>query len=156
MVALIKNKPEKNTKLAAKIRLMSSMVCPVCKNTIPFPHILPTQELTRYGIKIRSFFYWCFNCDQGVQKNEFLHDGVWVLYKWRHFMFDAKDKLIIKEWVIENELPIPIVIVGPGGDYDKSCLCANLFNIFTNFASKVVGLQKKRPCNLSARILHIQ
>lgn len=150
MVALIKNKSIKSIKLAARIRLIPSMVCPVCKNTIPFPRILPEQESSRYGIKLRSFFDWCFNCDQGMHKNEFLHDGIWVLYKWRHFMFDAKDKLIIKEWVIENELPVPIVIVGPGGDYDKCFSGSNLFNIFTNFVCRVAESQKKRICNLSA------
>ena len=156
MVALIKNKSEKNTKQATKIKLMPSMVCPVCKNTIPFPHILPMQKLTRYGIKIRSFFDWCFNCDQGVQSNEFLHNGVWVPSKWRSFMFDTEGKLLIKRWIIENELPAPLVIVGPGGDYDKSYSCDNSFNIFTIFAGRVVGLQKKRLCNLSARNLRIQ
>lgn len=156
MVALIKNKPEMNTKPATRIRLIPSMVCPVCKNTIPFPHILPRQEPTRYGFKIRSFFDWCFNCDQGVQNNAFVHNGVWVLYKWRLFMFDAKDKLIIKKWVIENELPVPIVLVGPGGDYDKSYSCDNLFNIFTNYVCRVVESQKKRLCNLSARNLRTQ
>jgi len=154
MVALIKNKPEKNTKQATRIKLMPSMVCPVCKNTIPLPHILPRQKLTRYGIKIRSFFDWCFNCDQGVQNNDFLHNGVWVSHKWRSFIFDAKGKLIIEKWVIENELLVPIVIVGPGGDCDKSYSYGNSFNILTNFASRVVESLKKRLCNLSARNLH--
>jgi hypothetical protein len=131
-------------------------VCPVCMNTIPFPHILPIQELTRYGIKLRSFFDWCLNCDKGVQKNEFLHNGVWVPYKWRHFIFDAKDKLIIKEWVIENELPTALVIVGPGSNYDKSYSSDNLYNIFTNFAGRIVKSQQKHLCSILARNLHIQ
>jgi len=156
MVALIKNKPEKNTKQATRIKLMPSMVCPICKNTIPLPHILPRQELTRYGIKIRSFFDWCFNCDQGVQNNDFLHNGVWVSHKWRSFIFDAKGKLIIKKWVIENELPVQVIIVGPGSDYDKSYSGNNLFNIFTNFVCKVAESHKKRLHTLSARNLHIQ
>ncbi|MHC4122098.1 MAG: hypothetical protein ACYSSI_00875 [Planctomycetota bacterium] len=71
-------------------------------------------------------------------------------------MFGAKDKLIIRKWVIGNELPIPVVIIGPGGDYDKSSSCDNLFNIFTNFAGRVVKLQKKRLCSLSARNLQTQ
>jgi len=155
-VALIKNKLKKNIKLATRIKIMPSTMCPVCKNTIPLPHILSGQELTRYGIKIRSFFDWCFNCDQGVQSNDFLHNGVWFPHKWRSFMFDAKDKLIIREWVIENELPAPLVIVGPGSDYDKSYSCDNLFNIFTNFVGRVAGSPKKRLFNLSARNLLIQ
>ena len=156
MATLVENKTLKNAERTTKIKLVPSMACPVCMNMIPLPRILPTQELNRYDIKLRSFFNWCFNCGQGVQKNEFLHDGVWVLYRWRHFMYDAKDKLIIKEWVIENELPVPIVIVGPSSDYDKSYLTKHLFNIFTNHACGVAKSHKKRLCNLSARILHIQ
>jgi hypothetical protein len=154
MVALVKNRPMNNTKWATRMKLMPSMVCPVCENTIPFPHVLPMQELTRYGIKPGCFFDWCFNCNQGVQKNEFLRDGVWILHKWRLFTFDAKGKLISREWVIENELPVPIVIVGPGGDYDKSYFGNDVFDIFTNFLCRVVELQKKRPCSLSVRNLH--
>ena len=156
MVAFIKDKPEKNMRLATKTKLMPSMVCPVCKDTIPSPHALPRQELSRYGIEFCSFIGWCFNCDQGVQNNEFLHDGVWVLYKWRLFTFDAKGKLTIKRWVIENELPVPIVIAGPGGDYDKSYSGSNLSNIFTNSARRVAESHKKHLCSLSARILHVQ
>ncbi|MBW8039388.1 MAG: hypothetical protein FVQ85_05260 [Planctomycetes bacterium] len=120
MVALVKDKPLKNTKSVSRTKIMPSMVCPVCKSTILFPHIFPAQELTRYSIKLRCFFDWCFNCDQGMQKNEFLSDGVWILHKWRPFTFGAKGKPIIKEWVIENEFPVPIVIDDAGGDYDKS------------------------------------
>jgi hypothetical protein len=69
-------------------------------------------------------------------------------------MFDVKGDLFLKKRVIENELLVPIVIVGPGGDYDKSYLCDNLFNIFTNIAYRVAESQKKRLCSLSARILH--
>ena len=67
MVALVENKSEKNAERAGWIKLTLSPVCPVCKSATLLPQVLPTQKLTRYGIKLRSFFDWCFTCSQGVQ-----------------------------------------------------------------------------------------
>lgn len=105
--------------------LQPSMICPICKNAIPFPNVLATRSLIRYGLRTRYFFDWCFICDHGVEEIVFLRSGAWITYKWRLFVLDVKGKPIVKGWVTEDELPVPIVIVGPGGDYDKPYLTTN-------------------------------
>ncbi len=127
MVALVKNGSRKNMQRAKVAKLQSSMICPICKNAISSPNVLATRSLTRYGLRTRHFFDWCFICDHGVEEIVFLRSGAWITYKWRLFVFDVKGKPIVKGWVTEVEVPVPIVIVGPGGDYDKPYLTTNQY-----------------------------
>ena len=112
MVA-IKKKPRRSP-----VEHISEVVCPDCGKLLPYPCVLPVRKLERYGLLIRTYFGWCFDCERGCEVIQFCSAGTWQIHKYRPYTVDGPGtKPRHGRWQRRFELPVAPVLVGPGGDY---------------------------------------
>ncbi len=109
----------KNT--GTKIYTVTDAVCPVCLELLTVPSFLPV-DMARYIPDLRRYFGWCFTCNRGFCVIQFKRQTRWVIHKYQVYIQCGAEKTKHKplgQEVILNELPDPpVVLFGPGGDFD--------------------------------------
>jgi len=75
----------------------------------------------RYERRMRSYIGWCTRCNLGSEVVQFADGDRWKLHKWRYYAKLGLKNAPSTGWQIITELPdSPVVVTGPGGDYDKA------------------------------------
>ncbi|HIJ67254.1 MAG TPA: hypothetical protein HPP51_03095 [Planctomycetes bacterium] len=103
-----------------KKRTVPDVVCPVCCKLMPDPAVIYNYD--RYGRRLRRYFCWCWQCEQGFEVEQFDSDGRWQIHRYRRYVYDLQSQACVPKggFVKLHELPEPpAVLTGPGGDYDE-------------------------------------
>jgi len=98
------------------------VVCPKCFKPLQGQSVLHAIP-DRYGRKLRKYFGWCLECNRGFEVVQFDKDNRWHIHKYQNYEVIGQKIHCTPagNWTTVNELPEPApVVVGPGGDYDKS------------------------------------
>jgi len=95
------------------------VVCPKCFKDISESAVVLSGQ-KRYGRELRTYFGWCLDCQLGFEVIQFLQDEKWFIHKYRYYAASLDRPIPSKQWQLINDLPdAPVVVIGPGGDYDK-------------------------------------
>lgn len=101
-------------------------VCPLCVCELTSFHVTSPQVIDRHGITVRRYFGWCDGCGCGCEVEQFkVGRGRWFIHRWRAYSND--DKPIAGKWVLVRDMPVPVIMTGPGGDYDRPAFPADKF-----------------------------
>ena len=99
--------------------VVRDVVCPKCFKDISEPAVVLSRP-ERYGTKLRTYFGWCLDCQLGFEVIQFLQDKKWFIHKYRYYAAALDKPIPSKQWQLVKNLPdAPVVVIGPGGDYDK-------------------------------------
>jgi len=103
----------------SEAKTIADVVCPKCFKPVFSPAIDDTKA-DRYGSKRRGYYGWCFDCEIGFEVIQFKQDGHWVINEYKKYVCGDGRAMPIGPWITLNDLPgTPLVVFGPGGDYDR-------------------------------------
>lgn len=121
MVAYAKENQTQQSTGHPTVQTDKDVICPKCFKPLQHP-VVTGQGTDRYKREMRTYYGWCFECEQGCLVIQFKREGRWVIHKYRRAtLLDGSGQCHLKNnWQVLNELPEPApVVVGPGGDFDK-------------------------------------
>ena len=93
-------------------------VCPVCAQELTSASMNKQIVNDRFGLVTRKYYGRCDHCDCCYEVEQFKSSrGRWIIYRYRPFSNDIKP--IAGKWIERRPLPVPLVAIGPGREYDR-------------------------------------
>jgi len=145
MVAYAKENQKQPSTGHPTVQIDKDVICPKCFKPLQHP-VVTGLEIDRYKREMRTYYGWCFECEQGYLVIQFKREDRWVIHKYREaVLLEGSGQCCLKNnWRIMNELPEPaLIVVGPGGDYDKqitpevTTILKSLQNIFEKISQNL-------------------
>jgi len=113
------------------------IVCPNCFRPAAEHHVgRPISD--RYGRVLRSSLVWCAECGCDFEVVQFESEGKWPIHKFRCYTSVGKGAAYQPsgKWHYIEDLPeAPVLLFGPGGDYDRQVSCNKLRRILVGVLS---------------------
>ena len=93
--------------------------CPRCERLLSAPNIVPRPD--RYNRELRECIGWCEDCDAGYRVVQFKYGNKWITHEYRFYGYENDKPKHYEGWHRVVDLPdAPLVLTGPGGDFDKA------------------------------------
>jgi hypothetical protein len=103
-------------------------VCPECYKPLVAPTVMDEQRHAS-GNTIRSYFGWCFDCNQGFAATQFFNADLrrWVLCQYQRYALLGTVQIIDPQPRQVCPMPaVPVVQTGPGGDFTQATMDKDL------------------------------
>ena len=71
-----------------KPKYVADAVCPKCFKPLEYP-VVVEPELDRYKRELRTYYGWCFECDEGCLVIQFKRGERWAIHKYRPAVLEA-------------------------------------------------------------------
>ena len=99
---------------------LADIICPRCYKPLS-GYSMRDRGQDRYARELRCYMGWCTHCNLGSEVVQFLSGDRWTLHKWRYYAHIGLKNSPSTAWQVVTKLPDPpVVVTGPGGDYDKA------------------------------------